>query len=415
MNALVLWLACASLSPTSQSPAPAPVPAQEAAGPVDERTKELNRILHLAGGGALRAKARWSTDHWEYRAAGAWASLPEAAVVLVRLEREVLAEAKELSKKLDRSSPSGRVQLAEWMLRNGLLDEGVAELERVLEANSDQPDALALLATPPVPIRVPGAEAETLEESLRLAASAPRSLQECAVAALGRRGDREAVILAIQQGLTSFSQRIRCFSALALRRLDPSADVRALLTRAVLDGSEAVRREASFGLRDTREPAVLLPVLRAMGSRSAAVRENAIEALGNIGFEAALEPLVGRLAALASPQSSGSGWRAPASNIFIGRQMAYIQDFDVEVAQFAAVADPQINTLIEGSVLDVRVVGVWETSAAVESRKVRTALRKITGEQPGDSNRAWLAWWEQNRSRYDASKKAPATGVASSD
>jgi tetratricopeptide (TPR) repeat protein len=35
-------------------------------------------------------------------------------------------------------------------------------------------------------------------------------------------------------------------------------------------------------------------------------------------------------------------------------QQAYIQDFDVEVAQFQAVADPQINVLTEGVVLDVR-------------------------------------------------------------
>ena len=35
-------------------------------------------------------------------------------------------------------------------------------------------------------------------------------------------------------------------------------------------------------------------------------------------------------------------------------QRAYIQDFDVEVAQFQAVADPQINVLLEGVVLDVR-------------------------------------------------------------
>jgi general secretion pathway protein D len=35
-------------------------------------------------------------------------------------------------------------------------------------------------------------------------------------------------------------------------------------------------------------------------------------------------------------------------------QRAYIQDFDVEVAQFEAIADPQINVLTEGIVLDVR-------------------------------------------------------------
>ena len=35
-------------------------------------------------------------------------------------------------------------------------------------------------------------------------------------------------------------------------------------------------------------------------------------------------------------------------------QRAYIQDFDVEVAQFQAVADPVVNVLNEGVVLDVR-------------------------------------------------------------
>jgi len=35
-------------------------------------------------------------------------------------------------------------------------------------------------------------------------------------------------------------------------------------------------------------------------------------------------------------------------------QRAYVQDFDVEVAQFQSIADPQINVLTEGVVLDVR-------------------------------------------------------------
>jgi hypothetical protein len=40
--------------------------------------------------------------------------------------------------------------------------------------------------------------------------------------------------------------------------------------------------------------------------------------------------------------------------VTVTNQRAYIQDFDVEVAQFQAVADPQINVLQEGVVLDVR-------------------------------------------------------------
>lgn len=42
------------------------------------------------------------------------------------------------------------------------------------------------------------------------------------------------------------------------------------------------------------------------------------------------------------------------SYVTVVNQKAYIQDFDVEVAQFQAVADPVINVLHEGVVLDVR-------------------------------------------------------------
>ncbi len=40
--------------------------------------------------------------------------------------------------------------------------------------------------------------------------------------------------------------------------------------------------------------------------------------------------------------------------VTVVNQRAYVQDFDVEVAQFEAIADPQINVLHEGVVLDVR-------------------------------------------------------------
>jgi hypothetical protein len=95
--------------------------------------------------------------------------------------------------------------------------------------------------------------------------------------------------------------------------------------------------------------------------------------------------------------------------------MAYVQDFDVEVAQFASVADPQVNTLIEGSVLDVRVIGTSEISFAVESRKIRGALRKLTGENPGETNRSWLDWWERNKHRFGVNTpvRPPQTGSSS--
>jgi hypothetical protein len=416
MHVPALVLALASLSATSSYATPSAATAHlgalqspETEAPEaseDPRSKELHRILHLAGGGVLRAKSRWTGSAWEYRTQNQWASVPAAAVLRVELERDVLAEAKALARQVPKDDAGARARLADWMLRAGLVDEGVAELERALEIDPDQAGALALLREPPVPIRVPGAEAEELEEAIRLAAIAPRSLQECAAAALGRREDPASVMKALDDALESHSPRIRAFAALATRRLDPSANVKDLLGRAVLDGSEAVRTEAARALRDTTEPAVAIPVIRALGSSSPAIRSNAIEALGVMRFPAAVAPLVSRLASLSAAQGGGS-WRAPAQHIFVGKQVAYIQDFDVEVAQFAAVADPQINTLIEGSVLDVRVIGVTETTVAVESRRIRQALGQISGASPGESNRAWLDWWERNKGEYGV-KSAPA-------
>ncbi|MBM3987204.1 MAG: hypothetical protein FJ294_04495 [Planctomycetes bacterium] len=366
---------------------------------------ELNRILHLRGGGTVRAKAREVDGAWEIQRGKEWQRLEPDAVVRVELERVVLAKMRELGRHVDRRQCATRVPYAGWMAREGLLAESLQQLELVLEADPDQPEALALLAAYQQALLVPGAEEPDPIDALRLAASAPRALQELALSALARRPEQERLHAALLRSLDSHSPRIRALAALGLRRTGAGSAVKALVTRAVLDGSAQVRKECSLALRDAHDEALTLPVLRALGSRSAAVRENAISALGVMNYPAAIEPLVARLGALASAPGGGGAWKAPASHIFVGKQFAYIQDFDVEVAQGAAVADPQVNTLVEGAVLDVRVIGVSEMTVAVESRKLRTALGQLTGAHPGDTNRAWLAWWEENRSRY-----RPASG-----
>jgi len=112
------------------------------------------------------------------------------------------------------------------------------------------------------------------------------------------------------------------------------------------------------------------------------------------------------LSALNAAQSSGPTGN-PRGSIFIGKQTAYIQDFDVEVAQFQAVADPQINVLIEGSVLDARVISTTATRVVAEGRMVRASLAQITGAKPGEDNASWLDWWEANKHRWTNSKVPP--------
>ena len=111
-----------------------------------------------------------------------------------------------------------------------------------------------------------------------------------------------------------------------------------------------------------------------------------------------------------SAQSSSIN-RVPHGNIFVGVQFAYIQDFDVEVAQFQAVADPQVNVLIEGSVLDAGVSSVGRYDFAYQSKVIRKSLQQLTGERPGHTAKDWLRWWDENGSKWRAAERSrPTTG-----
>ncbi|HVS11760.1 MAG TPA: HEAT repeat domain-containing protein, partial [Planctomycetota bacterium] len=234
----------------------------------------------------------------------------------------------------------------------------------------------------------------------RAASAASPAVRELLVRRLAEVEGPEALEERLAKLLGSHSTRLRSLAALGLRRLFPGREVKRLVVRAVLDGSDSGRLEASLALRASGEPAVILPVVRALESTNVRVRVNSAEALGNMGFEAAVPALITRLASLSNapaPAGTGVGGRG---YIFVGSQVAYVQDFDVEVAQFQAAADPQVNVLTEGSVLDVRAIGVTIESVAFESRRVRGALQRLTGANPGNSSKSWLDWWETNKGRW---------------
>jgi len=371
----------------------------QAPSETDERARDLKRILHLEGGGTLRGRSRWSEGHWELRNDGGWRALAPGSVSRAVLERDVLAEAKRLGQAAKKGGATLRVALADWMLREGLAEEALAELDRVLVAEPDHAAALKLLASPPVPLRVSGVDGGP-EEICRAASAASPAVRELLVQRLAEAEEPAALEERLAKLLGSHSTRLRALAALGLRRLFPGREVKSLLTRAVLDGSDSVRLEASLALRASGEPAVILPVVRALESTNARVRANSAEALGNMGFEAAVPALITRLASLSNAPAPGGTGTGGRGHIFVGSQVAYVQDFDVEVAQGASIADPQINVLTEGSVLDVRAIGVTVETVAFESRRVRGALQRLTGADPGNTSKSWLDWWEKNQGRW---------------
>jgi HEAT repeat protein len=408
------------LGPASASATTPPLQASgggdggEAQRPAEARFEKM--LLHLADGRVLRVRARPAdgAGGWEVRAGRDEVQvLPAAAVTRAALERDVLDEAQRLAGDVDRDDPVRRTALAAWMFDQGLWEEGIDELDPVLGRAPDQPEAVALLRRTPPPLALPEleAEADSLAGFVRQVAGARPVAREVAVqriAALAERSDLPFDLRAeLCRELIESSLRRRAFAALALRRIFPGEEIKPLLSRAVLDGSGDVRAEAALALRAADDPAVMLPVLRALGSSSSAVRANAAEALGHMGYPQAVAPLVGHLSAVNTLASGG--YTPPRANIFVGKQLAYVQDYDVEVAQGSAIADPTINTLMEGAVLDVRVLGVSQMQLASEKATVRDALARLTGASPGRTTRAWTDWWDEHGTEWLASFGAPAS------
>jgi hypothetical protein len=373
---------------------------------------ESRRILRLASGQSIRVLSRWRDGAWEYKGRSGWDRLDPRAVTGAELEADVLRAWRAELAQRDAKDLAARCRLAQFAADRGLATEALAELDAVLGVDPDHAAALTLLRntwlvsvpTLDVPAEQEGA---ARAELLRFGSSLPPAGREIAIQQIALAQDREALHQELARDLWSSIVVRRSFAALALQRIFPGEQLQPLLVHAVRDSSQDVRRASSRALRGAADPAVVLPLTRALRSPSLAIRSNAAAALGEVGYPAAVEPLI---ASLALALQSSTDARAPHANIFIGRQIAYVQDFDVEVAQFQAVADPRINVLIEGSTLDAAVISSREEGVEVEVVAIRRALEQIVGERPGGTGRDWLRWWEKQSAKWRAADHSrPAT------
>lgn len=401
--ALIAALAAAAGAGPRPAAAQEPLP-EDSATPAEDTSRELKRILHLANGDTLRAKARQRDGHWEVRAQRAWQALPDGLVVSVAREKDVMAEARRRKKGLDGEDLDARVDLARWMTDAGLKQEALAELDVVLERSPRHAGALELLSHHHY-VRVPSLDVpeDQLDEALVAlydwALHQPRATQELAISEFARVRDRQGFCDDVARALGSSSDARRAFATRLLGRLFAGQHVSELLVHSVLDASPEVRKGAAEAVAATGDDATIAPIVHVMQtSDQPVVRRNAAETLGMMGFPSAVPALVSHLAALSAAPSGGDG--VVHGYIFTGRQKAYVQDFDVEVAQFQSIADPQVNVLTEGRVQQSAVVAATRVSRAVERAQVRTSLERLTGAQPGRSSKAWLEWWEQNKERW---------------
>jgi len=204
-------------------------------------------------------------------------------------------------------------------------------------------------------------------------------------------------------GLTFSSPESRSFSAWALGEAKNPRAIGALSRRALFDENEVVRRTAVDSLRKIsagrNEPAVIQPFLKSLKSPEFGTRIRAARALGDIGDRRAIRYLVQTLTTTGGP--------SPRVNIFSGRQIAYIRDYDAEVAQSAAIAEPKVGVVTEGTVLDARIIRM-EARTRIYLQVIIRSLEKLSGQRFGGDVKAWQRWSRKRESGAKAAVGNPA-------
>ena len=366
-------------------------PAQDADESADRR-----RLLVLEDGRILRVRSRLADGSWQRRSGAKWVDL-EGSVVRARLEREAVAESRRRAAGVQRDDPAGRAALAEWMLGEGLYEEALAQLDRVLAKQPDHAGALAAIGAHPIPLELPkaaaGNKAIEIRELVLAGARGSPATRELAVLRLADQSRFVDLREVVTAEMTVPQDGHRAFAVLAARRLFPGDFPRELSTRAILDRRENVRLEACRALRDADDVAVLGPAITALSSEHASVRASAAAAMGNMGYASAVEPLMTHL----TTQATGGSAMGHRAHVYIGLQTAYVMDYDVEIAQAASIADPIVSAQQSGTILDVRVTNF---TMQAEQRTVMASLRQLTGAEVKDSVDAWKAWWDEHRGAW---------------
>jgi hypothetical protein len=405
------------------------IPMQETTPRVQDEApvRPENRVLFCRGGAVLRGLTRplGTSGAWEIRRDGKWIALHPGLVLSSEMEKDSEKEyARQLGAARKQAADKRSEALAKaagWALKHGLLKEGIRELDGLLAKDCDLLPARNAVCAHAMRFPVPALGAETsgpalgaaLDKIFAWGSEVGPALRELTVVEMAKVRDRKAILKGLTAELGARDARRRGLASLGLRRLFPGKSVRPLILHATLDPDRDVRASTARTLAAAGDQGVILPLVRSLDSSHPTLRQRSAEALGRMQYPAAVEPLVRRLRAAAQPSAAAGGNLRPIhSYIFVGTQFAYLQDFDVEIAMGSSIADPVVNVLTSGTVLDVGVISVGRVHFARETRAIRVALGQLTGADPGNTNRAWLEWWEENGEAWHAErvlKPAPST------
>lgn len=187
---------------------------------------------------------------------------------------------------------------------------------------------------------------------------------------------------------------------LAVRMLGRQGDRVALpwlIQGSMYDASPRVRAAARRAVKGFKDADVFYPYARALFSRYAAVSIQAANALAHLGDPRGVDVVLRKVHIGINASSR--------VNIFVGTQSSYIQDFDVEIAQAAAIGDPIVATIRDGVILDFKILGGYGYGWIVEQRAAYAgALASLTGKDFGEDFKAYARYAkEQDLPKADLS------------
>ncbi|MCI0652148.1 MAG: hypothetical protein L0Z55_09710 [Planctomycetes bacterium] len=209
---------------------------------------------------------------------------------------------------------------------------------------------------------------------------------------------QELCLWSLIRATESLSARERQFAVRELGALGDRAQASLLAHLAVTDGKRSVRDEALRVLKEWGSPDTALSFTPYLSSKNASYRINAGRALNQFPDRRAVERMI---------ETVDMTWAGFGRTHFAQLvQRAYVKDYELVSGGTGLivqeVADPVVDTFMEGIVLDI-------DPQRVEAEAVTrvAALQAATGQRFGMNFDQWKNWWQGSAGKAQLASAAP--------
>lgn len=297
--------------------------------------------------------------------------------------------------RLGPENPLAMLRSAQWALRKGLFEEALDLADRASALNPELTiDTAAYLPLPVIDIdaaaKVSPKDAWRL---LNVGADPSRPVSGAvAVARLSSLAVEQDVDKALEKALRAKSEALRSSAMRVIRAATPAKLWPEAMRLALFDPAPEIRDLATQAAAAYEDPRMVGALQRALVKGNAPVREAAMDAIETLQEERTLGALVLMLRRRAEDSP-------PQAYVHQGEQITFVSDFDVDVANSAFIANPNIGVLQPGGVLESSVLA---TSArrfpAAHRRRAAAILSRFTQQDFGTDPDAWDRWLKSKNS-----------------